>query len=160
MPEKTFTKTYDEVLFVYSTLKRLGAGDMENFEKRLRSQKVQYVAQLFKVVPSYSYNLYIHGPYSPKLADDLFLISEKHIKPDTDKFIPEELEDAFDKLKKFIAHLNTRMLELLTTMHWLKFKAELSEAQTLKKLSEIKSASEKEIADTQILLKDLCRQLV
>lgn len=157
--QKNFTKSPAEALLAYSVLKRLGCGDITTFEKRLRSQKAQYIAQLFGVVPHYPYNLYIHGPYSPSLANDLYLIFKKNIKADTNKFMPEELENSFDKLKKFINQLDNRSLELLTTMHWLKFKVGLPLPQTLKKLSELKHPFNKELIKTRIMLNKLCRAI-
>ena len=159
MSKRDFTKSYDEVLFVYSVLKRLGCGNMNTFEKRLKSQKMQYLAQLFGIVPVYSYNLYIYGPYSPNLASDLFLITEKDIKPNIGKFLPEELEIRFNELNKFIKDLDNRKLELVATIHWLSFKAKLSMSKAINKLKKLKNPSEKELITTKLYLKKLCQLL-
>lgn len=149
MNKKDFTKPYDEVFFVYSVLKRLGSGDIKTFEKRLKSQKVQYIAQLFNIVPNYSYNLYIHGPYSPNMANDLYIVSVKDVKLDTDKFLPEELEDRFNILKSFLKNLNNRDLELVATLHWFLCKASLGSDKAIEKLKEFKNATKKEIKSTK-----------
>lgn len=159
MNEKSYTKPFDEVYFVFSVLKRLGCGTMGSFRNRLKSQKVQYIAQLFDIVPSYSYNLYIHGPYSPDLSNDLFLIAEQGAKPNTEKFLPEELEDKFKVVKEFIKDLDVRELELVATLHWFLKRAELSRPRAIAKIKEVKDASERELNTTIKLYNTLCQAL-
>jgi len=159
MSKKDFVKPYDEVFFVYSVLKRLNSGNMDSFNGRFKSQKVQYLAQVFGIVPFYPYNLYIHGPYAPTLANDLYLISAKDITPNKEKFLPEELEIKFDKLKKIIEDLDNRKLELVATLHWLIFKANYPIAQSIERLKELKSASADELSVSKKLLKQLCQNL-
>ena len=108
----------DILLYIFSLLKRLNCGEVNTFEQRLKSQKVQYFAQLFGVSLRYQYNLYLNGPYSPSLSHDLYQIKELKMKPMLEKFIPEELEQKFSDTKKFIKDLNTRELEIVATYHW------------------------------------------
>jgi uncharacterized protein YwgA len=159
MNKNKYTKSNNEVTFVYNLLKRLKCGELKTFNERLRSQKVQYIAQLFGVVPFYTYNLYIHGPYSPDLAKDLFLISKIKNNYIIKEFLPEKLEDKFEKLKEFIKNLNNRKLELISTYHWLLYQAKLPKKEALIKLKELKNPSKKEIKLTKNQLKLLCKHI-
>ena len=142
---KTDNKKYDVLLYVYSVLKRLGCGDVNTFEQRLKSQKTQYFAQLFGVSLRYSYNLYLNGPYSPTLAQDLYHIKEFKMKPMLEEFIPEELEQRFKDLKTFMGDMTARQLELSATYHWLLRVADLGKNAAKKKLAELKNSSESEL---------------
>ncbi len=143
--EKIFTKSYDETLFAFSVLKRLGSGSVDSFGERLKCQKIYYFAQLFGVSPSYHFNLYIRGPYSPALADDLYKTKDKQIKANTGKFIPDELERRFIELQTFLKNKDIRQLEVIATLHWLLKKAGLPVSDAISKLKDLKGASEKEI---------------
>jgi len=146
MKEKDiFTKPYDVVLFVCGVLKKLRSGDIDSFEQRLRSQKIQYFAQLFGASPHYSFNLYIRGPYSPDLAHDLFQIKNKNIKVEQIEFIPKELKSRFLNLKQFIDGKSDRQLEIVATLHWLISIARLSELEAKKKLIDLKGVSADEL---------------
>lgn len=46
--------------------------DIDEFDDRLRMQKLVYLAGKFGFDHGYSYNMYLHGPYSPELADDYY----------------------------------------------------------------------------------------
>jgi len=128
----------DLLSYNYSILKRLGCGDVDTFEQRLRSQKIQYFAQLFGVTYRYKYNLYLHGPYSTELAHDLYYIKSAGITPDVGKLMPEKLEQRFLDLKKFIKK-STKELELAATLHWLLKIVNLSEKDAKIKLNELKN---------------------
>ncbi len=145
MSEKKFTKSIDSVLLNFCVLKRLGCGKVDTFQQRLKSQKVHYFAQLFGVSFFYNYNLYLRGPYSPNLANDLYLIKNKKIKATDEEFIPEELEDKFKILKKFIKDKSIRDLELLSTLHWLFNVAKMQKKEAKEKLIELKNATQEEV---------------
>ncbi len=139
-----FYNSHDEVFFAYYILKRLKSGKINSFNERLRSQKIQYFAQFFKVSPHYQFNLYIWGPYSPDLSHDLFEIQKNKTKIKLDKLIPEELEKRFTSLKKFIEGKSNRQLELVATLHWLLNVAHLSVDEAEKRLNELKGTSPRE----------------
>jgi len=140
-----FKNPYDKALFACYILRRLNAGSVKSFVDRLRSQKIQYFAQLFKVSPYYSFNLYLYGPYSPDLANDLFQIREKGDTVKLDRLIPIELEKRFQQLKKFIENKNNRELEIVATLHWLLEVAGFSNEKASLRLAEWKDASSEEI---------------
>ena len=117
-PSLPLKRDLDIVLLVRSILHRLGAGRLDTFKERLRNQKIQYFAQVFRVSPMYEFNLYIHGPYSPDLTRDLFGTQEYSIAQTS--FVALEAEARFNRLKAFVAGKAPRDLELLATYHWLK----------------------------------------
>ena len=153
--EEKFKNAYDSVLLTHSVLKRLGSGSVSTFSDRLRSQKLQYFAQLFGVSPQYRYNLYLRGPSSPDLAHDLFKIRSSNVSIGTEKFIPDELEQSFAKLKKFISGKGNRALELVATLHWLLKLAKLSEENASIKLKQLKNADESELSYAFTAVKEL-----
>ena len=152
-----YSQDFDAVLLAYSVLKRLGSGGVEAFAQRLISQKVQYLAQVFGVSLKYRFNLYLRGPYSPFLANDLFKLKEEKLQVKEESFVPQELEERFQEAKKFVDGKTVRQLELITTLHWLKIEAHLSKNSALAKFKEIKSPSEEETRETISFVEKLCR---
>lgn len=155
--KEEYSKDFDAILLVYSVLKRLGSGGVGTFTQRLISQKVQYLAQVFGVSPQYRFNLYLRGPYSSFLANDLFKLKEEKIQVKKESFVPQELEEKFQEAKKFVESKTARQLELTTTLHWLKIEAHLSNNRALAKLKEIKSPNEEEVKETISFVEKLCR---
>jgi len=152
--EHLFSKEYDAVMIAYSVLKRLKSGNVDSFPERLKCQKLQYFAQLFGVSPTYHFNLYLRGPYSPELAHDLYTIRDKHIKVDTCSFTPQELERRFDAFKSFLQGKTIKQLELAATLHWLINVANLPESTAKNKLATIKTASQDEVENTSNILRE------
>lgn len=142
---RKLSKSYDEVLLVCGVLKRLGAGNMNAFEGRLKTHKIQYFAQLFGVSPIYLFNLYLRGPYSPELSNDIFSVGAEYSKINAERFNSDELENKFIELKKFVEGKSIRELEITATLHWLTKVAMLSKSEAEKKLKELKNARKEEI---------------
>ena len=143
--EPNYRKPLDTVLLACSVLKRLGTGSLDTLPERVRSQKVQYFAQLFGVSPAYSYNLYLRGPYSPDLAWDLYQFKESGQSAPTERFVSDELEGKFKQLESFIKEKSVRQLELVATLHWLRNVATLNAEEAERKLRELKNANEEEL---------------
>jgi len=93
---------FNQVKHVFNILNRLGSGKLHNFRERLRTQKIHYLAQEFGVSPVYCYNLYLRGPYSPQLAHDIFRLKESKVSAPRYRFVANELENRFQRLKDFI----------------------------------------------------------
>ena len=144
---RAFKKSFDEVLLVASILKRLSAGNLTTINERIKTQKMQYLAQIFRVSPIYSFNLYIHGPYSPDLAFDLFTLKGRNANIPVQEFVSSELEEKFLKLSRFVKNKTTRELELIATHHWLK-EAGLNLRDIEKKLGELKKAETNDVINT------------
>ncbi len=139
-----FSLEYDAAFLAFSILKRLDCGDIDNFEKRLKSQKVQYIGQLFGVSPNYSFNLYVHGPYSPALTADLYKFKEFNTMPSSVKFAPDELEERFSNLEKFIKNKSLRQLEIVATLQWLLAILKFNSEAAATKLKKWKGVTEEE----------------
>jgi len=150
-----FTRPMDEVLVVLTVLRRLGSDSISKLDDRIRSQKIQYVAQLFGVSPRYGYNLYLHGPYSPELARDLFTYSENPLKLDLRPFGANQLESRFRNLQSFVEAKNTRQLELICTYHWLLSIVGLTGDAAKTRLKELKQASIEEINLTIAMTREM-----
>jgi len=140
-----FSKPYDAALLTYSILKRLGSGKVNSFKQRLRSQKIQYLAQLFGISPYYPFSLYIRGPYSSPLAHDLFKIKEKKIESKVSRFVPKELEENFIRLERFIRGKSNDQLELIATLHWFVKIAKLSTDEAVKRVVRLKNPPKAEM---------------
>jgi len=96
--------------FVGVPLKRIKAE--KGLEDRLRLQKAAFLLRHLGVAPftSYRFDAYLHGPYSPALARDLYRLKEetKPAKPNLDRG-KEEL------LRWFLDH-NSRWLEVASSI--------------------------------------------
>ena len=146
-----FKKKYDEVLLMWSVLARSNCGKVDTFVQRLKSQKIQYLAQLFGVSPVYVFNLYLRGPYSPDLAHDLYQLKERNITPVKAKFVPEELESRFAELEKFLKDkYDIRQLEIITSLHWLLKVLKMPKQPAQGKLEQWKAVTQSEF-DTALL---------
>jgi len=150
-----FHKDLDEVLLVQSVLKRLGSGKVNSFSERLRTQKTHYLAQACGIVPAYSYNLYLRGPYSPSLADDLIKIDKEDLVTDTSKFIPDELNKRFQTLKQAIKGKSSRDLEIAITLHWFLKEVGLKKDSAISNTAKYKHATEEEINNSFVLINTL-----
>ena len=81
------------------------------FNHRLKLQKYVYIARNFGFRAPYSYSLYLHGPYSPSLADDYYAIDNFQNKR------PLQLDERFIKLVK---NRSEEWLELAATIIMIK----------------------------------------
>ncbi len=138
----------DEALLAFSVLKKLKAGSVASFDERLKSQKIQYLAQVFGVSPSYGYGIYLRGPYSSALADDLFALDRAKEKPDLLDFVPDELNIRFGALEKFIEGKTSRQLELVSTLHLFINGLKFSSKKAILQLKSLKQPSDDEIKFT------------
>ncbi|MFA5247560.1 MAG: hypothetical protein WC408_06770 [Candidatus Micrarchaeia archaeon] len=134
-------KRAEGALLTAGVLKRLGKASLDTLCQRISCQKAAYFAKRLGIIPDYQYNLYIHGPYSPDLADDLYALRKdiQHLSPVT--FANEKLEEKFLRLEHWIAGLSTRQLELLATYDWL----DRSGQHAKEMLKSLKHASEDEV---------------
>ena len=51
--------------------------NMEDFDERLRLQKIVYLLWAYGISLGYGFNWYVRGPYSPKLASDGYTIDDE-----------------------------------------------------------------------------------
>jgi len=86
------------------------------FKTRFRLQKYVYFAKFFGYDLGYDYNLYVHGPYSPGLANDYYKISES-----LDKAEPANINGNYLSLLK---GKDDEWLELASTVLMIKHRYE------------------------------------
>ncbi|NIA09352.1 MAG: hypothetical protein GWP10_06400 [Nitrospiraceae bacterium] len=111
------------------------------FNNRLKLQKYVFLARKYGFNLRYSYNLYIHGPYSPQLADDYYALGESAIEPEK-----ITMEEGFIKL---IKKKSDWWLELASTVVMVSERYTDMEDKTMIKLMRNSKpfASEDEIGD-------------
>jgi len=85
--------------------------DATSLDSRIKIQKLSYLAQLFDADFEYDYNMYVHGPYSPALAQDYY---DEEFKQ-TEGNIPGELD--FANFLDLVEGKSKQWLELATTIH-------------------------------------------
>lgn len=86
-----------------------------DFQGRIRIQKTIYLLKAlgYRKVQRFQFNLYIRGPYSPRLARAYYDLSARDLSRARSAWIPEEiLEPATDAILGGIP-----FLEVLTTLH-------------------------------------------
>ena len=109
---------------LFASLKELGISPkMESFSERKRVQKIVYLLdKVFQLNFGYSYNWYLHGPYSPELTRIIFDVIEQERE---DIAEPAELSrQEKEKIRRLKLFLNddiesTDTLELLVSLHYL-----------------------------------------
>lgn len=111
------------------------------FNNRLKLQKYVFLARKYGFNLRYSHNLYIHGPYSPQLADDYYALEESAIEPEK-----ITLDEGFIKL---IKKKSDWWLELASTVVMISERYTDMEDKTMIKLMRNSKpfASEDEIGD-------------
>ncbi|MBE6510980.1 MAG: hypothetical protein E7Z74_06910 [Methanobrevibacter millerae] len=119
----------------------LGFEDFKDFEHKVESslnfkimvQKLVFLAEYFGWNNSYSYDLYIHGPYSSNLADDYY-------SNNLFNYSPLKIQDFDSKsMKQFIKDKSLDYLESASTiLFYKKLNENISLDFAIKKLAEIK----------------------
>ena len=138
------------VYFLNSMKEELEFKDPEDFRNKVESdldfkfkiQKFVFLAKYFGWNNSYLYNLYIHGPYSPRLADDYY-------SEDIFNYAPFKISNFnFDSFRNFIRGKSKDYLESASTILLLKkFKNDFSLEFAIEKLSNIKPHISSEIVE-------------
>ena len=109
---------------LFACLKMVGINPrMETFSERKRVQKMVYLLdKVFNLNFGFSYNWYLHGPYSPELTRIIFNVIEKE-REDIAKPVNLSAADKakIGRLKLFLCDdiESTDALELLVSLHYL-----------------------------------------
>jgi uncharacterized protein YwgA len=115
---------------------------IKTLNDRIRVQKAIYLAQAAGADLGYDYNWYVHGPYSPELANDYYKLSEaifmKQI-PGTDPEVHMDgpkLKDSYTATLKSLAPIiappenfdrpQEDWLELVSSLHFLQKKKSMA----------------------------------
>lgn len=130
------------VYFLNSMKDELGFEDSKDFKNKVEStdlnfrikvQKFVFLAKYFGWDNSYSYNLYVHGPYSPSLSDDYY---------SNDLFKCTPLEISGFKLGSFKEFINGKSINYLESASTILFYKNCNKTITsdyaIKKLADIK----------------------
>jgi len=98
--------------------------NMDVFDDRLRLQKIVYLLWGYGIYLGYGFNWYVHGPYSPKLADDGYAIDDDIFEKGRDITLNDE-QRVIESLNNFNdvigEHFNDPLyLEILASLHYIK----------------------------------------
>lgn len=122
------------------------AFDLDRLDHRIRMQKYVFLAKEFGLDVEYDYNMYLHGPYSPALA-------EAYYEGLDDVTVSEDALDGLDtdRFLEVVAGKDTRWLELASTLVSLSNRyARYEEPETVEEAA-IARASELKDADESTL---------
>jgi uncharacterized protein YwgA len=109
---------------LFASLRALGINPkMDTFAERKKVQKLTYLLdKVFDMNFKFSYNWYLHGPYSPEVTTTLFDVIERGqiVRSDPKVLLAEDLRK-IDQLKSFLGDdLDSNdKLELLVSLHFL-----------------------------------------
>jgi uncharacterized protein YwgA len=115
-----------EAEYIGGIIKRVGIFDPEEFadslEHRIRFQKIVYLIQAFDIDLGHSFSWYMHGVYSPALADTGYALVDAYDSVTETKFSNPETEDVFSYFLEFIEEPkhDTERLEILSSLHYLR----------------------------------------
>jgi len=121
-------------------LKRIGDFNVNSWNDRVVAQKLVYLIQYgLGDDLKYPFNLYVHGPYSPQLANDLYKLGDTE-KVTTVKYKSEEMDEKFKKFVQLLGDKkkNTNCLELVATMIYIHRTQKVDESQILEKVKRLK----------------------
>ncbi|MEK6954350.1 MAG: hypothetical protein AABX01_05045 [Candidatus Micrarchaeota archaeon] len=116
---------------------------VDNFESKLIIQKAVCLLELQGAQLGYGYSLYVRGPYSPELTQEMYANKQKIQNLETGSSLTSKEENMAKKIKEF-TDLIPSMLEIVATYAYLvKSGLNPSEATTrLRKLKPFYSASQ------------------
>ena len=112
---------------------KIVSGRLEN---RIKAQKFVYFGQKLGLPLSYDFDLYLYGPYSSKLADDYYSMSEEEWKSGTLN-IPESVE----RTLRYLRGNDTMFLEIAATLDSIRaVNKGVSEKKLIDVVSKLKSS--------------------
>lgn len=102
----------------------LSRPDMEDFDERLRLQKIVYLLWAYGISLGYGFNWYVRGPYSPKLASDGYALDDEVFEMGSRiRFNNEEgVVESLNNFKEILGEkINDPLyLEILASLHYIK----------------------------------------
>ncbi|MBF0551701.1 MAG: hypothetical protein HQK60_14355, partial [Deltaproteobacteria bacterium] len=110
---------------LYLTLKNLEGLDISTFNNRKALQKTIYILSEMGINFGYPYNWYLHGPYSPALADDAYEIegNQQYYDEESSRFkFRESTQKIIDNYKDLFKDRkeDTDWLELVSSLLFLR----------------------------------------
>jgi uncharacterized protein YwgA len=119
---------------------------MQEFNNRLRIQKMIFLMRAFNLDLGYHFNLYLRGPYCPNLTRDAYEVSDWNVVP-LMKFNDPDQEVQFTKFISSIASHKDDLewLEIGSTLLMLKeLHKDLPESELIRKCHNIKNGISEE----------------
>lgn len=112
----------EEAHYIGGIIKRVGTFSNETLEGRKQFQKTIYLMQAFGIDLGYEYNWYVHGPYSPDLAEVGYALAEIYDEVTTTRFSNEDYEELFQQFLDYIDPIKNDVarLETAASLHWLR----------------------------------------
>lgn len=86
--------------------------DIDDFDDRVKLQKLVYFAIDFGFEPEYEYSIYLHGPYSPSLAEDYYHDGLQYV--DTQEQFLEGMQ--WQEYSELFTEKTKRWLEIAATI--------------------------------------------
>lgn len=152
---KKLRKPLDEAVYTIAVLKKTGNANISSLASRVICQKIVYFAGRLGITPQYDFSIYVNGPYSPELANDLYALEPYFGEVKEAEFISEKTEESFKKLQSALGSENKiRELEVAATLDFFRAGSESAEV-AVKKTKEKKGATEAEIERAKETLKAL-----
>lgn len=101
---------------VIACLKALGSfkPSIGSFEDRLKIQKIVYLLELKGIKTGFAYKLYVRGPYSPGLTQEIYRRQADFERLHTGVALSQKDEKAVQELKELFG-LKTSLLEVAAT---------------------------------------------
>ncbi len=93
---------------------------MDEFDERLKLQKLVYLLQSCGVYLGYDFSWYLRGPYCSLLAHNAFSLENYDQIPDDIELKKSDDKKNFEKFLKFINNKNIDDLEIAASLHYLK----------------------------------------
>lgn len=125
---------------VLGYLKELGfTPNVDKFQDRLVIQKTVYLLEMMGIKVGYPFSLYVRGPYSPSLTDDLYSQKEAVNNLETDYSPNEEEKKQLRTFSEISNNLEPTVLEIMSTYAFLIKEPETNEKQAIIKLKKLKS---------------------
>ncbi len=109
---------------------------MDEFDDRLKLQKLVYLLQACGVYLGYDFSWYLRGPYCSLLAHNGFNLQDVYkVIPDDIKLKDKKDRDNFEKFLEFIKDKDIDELEIAASLHYLnKVRGKCTDEDILKKV--------------------------
>ncbi|MFH1751847.1 MAG: hypothetical protein ABH821_02820 [archaeon] len=124
---------------VIAVLKELGfKPKIESFEDRLKLQKLVFLLQLKGIKTGFNYSLYVRGPYSPELTEELFKERNKLKELKTREKLSIKEQEKIKEFKELFKKLKPSLLEIAATYAYFAFKLNQDPITATKNLKNLK----------------------
>ena len=123
---------------VIAFFKELGFGcDISRFDDRLIAQKIVCLIDLRGINPGYSCSMYVRGPYSPDLTQDLFEFTNEFENLETDVWLSAPEKETARELNRIFG-LRTIPLEIGATYGYYALRQNCDPLEALRHVKKLK----------------------